>query len=78
MESAVARAYNGGLGQSPNNKLPAYSDHQISHHTFVVNCNAPVVDNGVAKGGSGPQSSRQNISIPINCTKFANLVSLFS
>ena len=31
-------------------------------------------------GGKGliPQSSRQNISIPINCTKFANLVCLFS
>jgi len=38
---------------------------------------------GVAKGGPGgpgPQSSRQNesIHVRINCTKFTNLISLFS
>jgi len=38
------------------------------------------LDSGVARrpGGPVPQSSRQNVSIRINCTKFANLVSLFS
>jgi len=39
-----------------------------------------VTANGVAKGGGGqgaqgPESSRQNISIRMNCMKFANLVS---
>jgi len=32
--------------------------------------------NGVAKGWLSPQFSRQDISIRLNCTKLANLVSL--
>ena len=62
------------------NILTAWSKFTFLYGTNY--CCSKGQSSGVAKGGGqgekAPQSSKQNISIRINCTKFANLVSLFS
>jgi len=53
-----------------------YSWTTFAYSTFRYGPTSGVTKEGT--GCPGPQSFRQNISMRINCTKFANLVSLFS